>query len=127
MICAFSVKNLYCFNAYYLDFKYRAVDACFSPGYRAPMIFGLTIGHTGKPTHPTSKGKCGRLPPSLQAQWFNNVPPEMVGRRTPALWRCSKGHIWIDTKEARQTLKGFDKCFECQHIVSVSGPNLSKF
>jgi len=94
-------------------------------------FYNQSLGEIPVPTPtygpPTSKGKCGSLPPNLQAQWFNNVPPEMVGRRTPVLWRCSKGHIWIDTKEARQTLKGFDKCFECQNIVSVSGPNLSKF
>jgi len=73
MICAFSVKNLYCFNAYYLDFKYRAVDACFSSGYRAPMIFAALIGHTGKPTHPSDRGASYRHASGIEVREVDAV------------------------------------------------------
>lgn len=86
---------------------------------------GEKISPVGTYSPPTSKHKCGGLTPNLQAEWFNAVPPEMVERRTPVLWRCSRGHVWIDTKESRQRVKGFDKCLDCQYIDCVSRPNLS--
>ncbi len=65
-----------------------------------------------------SKNKCGGLPPNLREEWFNDVEPEQVNRRTPVLWKCKEGHLWIDTKEYRQKIKGADKCVVCQHIAS---------
>lgn len=65
-----------------------------------------------------SKHKCGSLPQNLRAEWFNDVEPEEVGRRTPVLWKCKSGHLWIDTKEYRLKIKGADKCIMCQLAAS---------
>lgn len=55
-------------NAANIEAKSRHVDACFSSGYRASMIFGAIIGHTGKPAHPTDRGASYRHPSGVEVR-----------------------------------------------------------
>lgn len=55
-------------NAANIKATNQHVDACFSSGYRASMIFGAIIGHTGKPTHPTDRGASYRHPSGVEVR-----------------------------------------------------------